>query len=189
MAAVFMSDRTAQMRLAPMFAFAVMATPLWAAGFNDDTPPTPTETTTACAEGLVWDEEAESCVAPKESRLGDDGLYRAVRELAYAGRYDGAKAALAAMSDQNDTRVLTYRGFLARKTGDFAAAEAFYTAALAVDPDNLLARSYYGQGLVERGAYEAARAELSEIRRRGGRNTWAEAALGLALASGTGPAY
>ncbi|MEO1238796.1 MAG: tetratricopeptide repeat protein [Pseudomonadota bacterium] len=154
-----------------------------------DTPPTPTETTTVCADDMVWDPESETCVKPDESSLNDDGLYEAVRELAYAGRYDGAAAALAAMSDQADTRVLTYQGFLARKTGDLAAAETLYSAAIAADPNNLLARSYYGQGLAEQGRFGEARAELSEIRRRGGRNTWPEAALVLALASGSGPAY
>lgn len=177
------------MRFAPVIALALVAAPVWAAGSSNDTPPTPTQTTTVCTEGMVWDDDKKACVAPKESRLGDDVLYRAVRELAYAGQYQDAGAVLAAMSNQRDTRILTYRGFLARKTGDLAAAEGFYRAAISADPDNLLARSYFGQGLAEAGDHVAAKAELSEIRRRGGRNTWPEAALVLALASGSGPAY
>ena len=93
------------------------------------------------------------------------------------------------MSDQADDRVLTYRGFIARKSGDFAAAEAFYAAALAQNPDNLLARSYRGQGLAEIGDLVAARAELTEIRKRDGRGTWPELALRLAIENGRGFSY
>ena len=178
------------MRLAILsLPFVVVPALSFAAGSDDDTPPQPTATTTECAEGTVWDEDAKACVAPKESRLGDDALYQAVRELAYSERYQGALSALDAMSDQADPRVLTYRGFVARKTGDFDTADTYYRLAMKADPDNLLARSYYAQGLAERGQFEQARAELSEIRRRGGRNSWAEASLVLALASGTGKAY
>jgi len=151
----------------------------------DETPPTPTETTTICGGTLVWDPATQRCLAPKETSLDDRALYEAARELAYAGRYDGAEAALSAMSDQGATEVLTYRGFVARKRGDWDRAEAFYAAALAAAPDNFLARSYLGLGRLASGDRAAAAAQLSEIRARGGRNTWAEAALAMAL-SGAG---
>ncbi len=174
-----------------LFAFFMVAAPglALAAGSEDDSPPQPTATTTTCEEGLIWDEEAKACVAPKESSLDDDALYGAVRELAYAGKLRGAEIVLDAMSDQTDGRVLTYRGFLARQGGDWTTARDFYLQAIANDPGNLLARSYYGQGLAESGDTGAARAQLSEIRARGGRNTWAEASLNLALSSGTTKAY
>ncbi|MBV7410144.1 tetratricopeptide repeat protein [Maritimibacter sp. DP1N21-5] len=154
-----------------------------------DAPPTPTATTTDCAEGTVWDETLEKCVAPKESRLDDDGLYEAARELAYAGRLDTAGSVLSAMSDQSDDRVLTYRGFIARQMGDIAAAEAFYLSALAKNPGNLLARSYMGQGLVAEGRIDEAYAQLVEIRRRGGADSWPAQALDTAIRSGVTTSY
>jgi len=166
-----------------------LPTAVFAAGSDDSNPPTQTNTTKECTGGMVWDAGSKACVAPKESRLDDDTLYGAVRELAYAGDYMGARRVLEAMPDQNDDRVLTYWGFTARKMGQMDEAMAFYAKALAQNPNNLLARSYMGQGFVEAGDVELARAELSEIRTRGGRNTWPEYALRTAIEKGAGYAY
>jgi len=167
------------------FAIALsLPTAAFAAGGMDDTPVTPTETTTVCENGQIWDAESKSCVSPRESRLDNDTLYGAAREFAHAGDHDSALAALAAMSEGDSDRVLTYIGFVHRKAGDRERAFAAYAAALAKNPDNILARSYLGMALLEEGDRAAARAELSEIRKRGGRNTWPEASLRLALESG-----
>jgi tetratricopeptide (TPR) repeat protein len=160
-----------------------------AVGSERDAPPEPTETTTDCDDGEVWDSDRGGCVAPEEAGLDDDVLYRAARELAYAGSAAGTLRVLDAMADQTDDRVLAYRGFAHRLAGDMAGAMAWYRAALAADPDNLLARSYMGMALVEQGEVAAARAQLSQIRARGGRGTWPEIALRLALGSGRGFAY
>jgi Tfp pilus assembly protein PilF len=85
--------------------------------------------------------------------------------------------------------VQTYYGFTARKLGDFDAGMAYYTAALVIDPDNILARSYMGQGMVERGDLVGARMQLSEIRARDGRQTWPEIALRMAIERGVGQSY
>ncbi|MCY4334529.1 MAG: hypothetical protein OXC60_07615, partial [Litoreibacter sp.] len=61
--------------------------------------------------------------------------------------------------------------------------------ALEADADNLLARSYLGQGLVVVGDRAGAKLQLTEIRARGGRNTWAEFALKSAIATGVGSNY
>lgn len=164
----------------------LVATPAVAVDPADLAPPTPTETTTVCKNGRVWDPETETCTAPTDASLDDRQLLGAARELAHAGRYGDAERVLDAVADQCAGAVLTYRGFLARKRGDWAAADTWYGAALAVDPDDLLARSYRGLGMLARGDHSGARAELSRIRARGGRNTWAEAALAIAL-SGSGP--
>lgn len=157
---------------------ALLALPAAAVGSDDDTPPTPTETTTVCEEGLVWDPETELCVVPTEqSGLSDDLLYDAVREFAYAGQFENALRALSVMSDQQDDRVLTYKGFLSRSMGDMEAGMAFYAAALEVNPDNLLARSYMGQAHVLMGDIELALVQLVEIGQRGGKGTWPELAL------------
>ncbi|SDL81051.1 tetratricopeptide repeat protein [Aliiruegeria lutimaris] len=133
---------------------------------------------------MIFDAATGKCVAPKDSRLDDDNRYDAVREFAYAGQYGDAIAALDAMSEQDSDRVLTYRGFLARKTGDVDAGMAYYRAALEKNPDNLLVRSYMGQALVEMGNLPAAREQLTEIRMRGGRTSWPEFALRSAIEQG-----
>lgn len=161
----------------------------FAVGTEDNSTPTTTETTTECSEGMVWDADAGKCVAPKESSLTDDALYEAARELAYAGRYGDTLNVLAAMSDQSDDRVLTYRGFVARSTGDLEGGEAFYRAALDANPNNLLARSYMGQGYVAEGRVDEAYAQLVEIRARGGEGSWPATALEQAIRTGVTTNY
>ena len=165
----------------PAFAFA--------AGGDDDKPPKSTKTTAECTDGQVYDENTGKCAAPKESSLTDDELYEAVREFAYAGQLEDAMGALDAMSDQQSDRVLTYRGFVTRQMGDFEAGMSYYRAALAKNPDNLLARSYMGQAFVQVGALYEAREQLTEIRVRGGRQTWPEYALASAIRTGQGYSY
>jgi len=166
-----------------------LPTAAFAVGGDSSLPPTPTETTETCTDGQIWSPEAGACVDAQESRLDDDTLYGAAREFAYAGQYDHALTALAAMSTPMDDRVLTYKGFTHRRMGDVALGMAYYRQALEQNPDNLLARSYMGMGLVEDGQPAAARAQLTEIRARGGRGTWAEVALRLAIQGGPSAAY
>lgn len=163
----------------PAFAFA--------AGGDDE--PTPTETTTTCSDGKVYDDKTKACTDPQQSQLDDDTLYRAAREFAYAGQLDNAQRALAAMSDQTADRVLTYWGFTHRKKGDVALGFTFYDKALAANPDNLLARSYLGQALVEQGKVSAAWDQLAEIERRGGAESWPGQQLRLAILTGRSDSY
>jgi predicted Zn-dependent protease len=156
----------------------------FAAGSDDTTPPVPTETTQKCEDGQVWDEKFQKCKNPQDASLGDDTRFGAVRELAYAGRYDEAKRVLAAMQEGESDRVLTYLGFITRKSGDMPGGMAYYARALDVNPDNILARSYMGQALVEQGDIAAAARQLDEIRLRGGTGTWAEASLAHAVGTG-----
>lgn len=160
-----------------------------AAGSSDSTPPEPTNTTKVCKNGKIWDKKTKSCVDAKESRLDDDTRYGAVREFAYAGQYDDALNTLAAMSDQTESRVLTYYGFTHRKTGNIKLGMQYYTAALKADPNNLLARSYMGQGLVASGDIQAARVQLAEIEARGGKSGWPETALRQAIETGKTNSY
>lgn len=156
----------------------------FAAGSSGNTPPKPTKTTTSCVGGQIWDSQTKACVDARESRLNDDTRYGAVRELAYAGRLDDAQYVLAAMTDQKESRVLTYYGFTHRKAGRTDLGMQYYTAALKADPDNLLARSYMGQGFVEAGDFDAARVQLAEIEARGGNGGWPETSLRQAIDSG-----
>jgi tetratricopeptide (TPR) repeat protein len=155
-----------------------------AAGGTEDEPPTPTETTTECAKGEVWDEKTETCVKAEESSLNDDQRFNAVRELAYAGRTDEAMAILATMTEGETSRVLTYQGFLLRQTGRVEEGIAAYERAIALDPANTLARSYYGQLLVQMNELTLAQVQLDEIRAHGGSGSWAETALATAITTG-----
>lgn len=166
----------AALTLLPLAAFA--------AGSDDTEPPAPTETTTKCEEAMVWDEKQEKCVKPEDSALNNDQRFRAVRELAYAGRPEEALIVLATMTEGDTDRVLTYKGFAHRKAGRADLGMGHYAHALDVNPDNILARSYLGQMLVEMGEIAAARRQLDEIRARGGAGTWAEASLARAVGTG-----
>lgn len=177
------------MRLALILAICVIPSLALAAGDDDDfNPPKPSETTRKCKSGFIWDTATRKCVRPNKSSKNNKALMRDVRELAYAGRFPDATLVLDRL-DQTDPWVLTYRGFVARKLGDQTGANKYYLAALAEDPNHLLARSYMGQGFVEAGDLDAARLQLSEIRQRGGRGTWPEFALRSALDSGKGFSY
>lgn len=168
-----------------LFALALLAPgAALAVGTGDATAPGTSETSTRCEAGKIWDQKTRACIDARSEVFDDDIRYAAVRELAYAGRPDSAALVLAAMTEGETDRVLTYRGFLARVTGDWPAAMAFYRQALARNPDNVLARSYMAQGFVAQGRRAEAEAELAEIRARGGAGTWAETSLVLAIAQG-----
>ncbi len=161
--------------------------PLWAAGSDDPFPPKTTKTTTECKTGEIYDEKTKSCVEQSSSLLNEAKRFAALRELAYAGQYERALSLLDALPESSFT--LTYRGFIARKKGAADAADRYYLAAIAADGDNLLARSYFGQGLAQSGKRAAAKAQLTQIRKRGGRNSWPEFALVSALRGGIGSNY
>ena len=154
-----------------------LATSAFAAGSSSEEPPKPTQTSTDCKDGEVWDEESKSCLKSDAAAITDDQRYHAARELAYGGHYDRALLVLASAENQDDPRILNYRGFTARKLGDMNAAMVFYGKALAADPDYILARSYMAQGLLEQGDFAGAYAQLEQIELRGGTGTWAHRAL------------
>jgi tetratricopeptide (TPR) repeat protein len=161
----------------------------FAAGSDDTEPPKPTETTTKCAEGEVFDEKTATCIKAESSSLTDDQRFGAVRELAYAGRPEEALAILATMTEGETARVLTYQGFLLRQTGKVEEGIAAYERAIALDQGNILARSYYGQLLVQMNETERAQLQLAAIRMHGGGGSWAERALADAIATGTTYTY
>ena len=169
--------------------FIALPAPALGVGTMEETKPVETETSVECDVGQIYDPKTKACSDLQDSGLDDDTLFEAVRELAYAGSYDRALEALDAMSEGDSDRVLTYRGFIARKMGDVAQSMAYYRTALAQNPDNLMARSYLGQGFLATGDVAAARAQLLEINKRGGRQTWAAIALKKAIARGAGYSY
>ncbi len=178
------------MRLLPAIAlFVTLPFAAFAAGSDDSEPPKPTQTTTQCKDGEVWDEAQQKCVPPQYHGLNNDQRFRAVRELAWAGRYDDAMLVLSSMTEGDTDRVLTYRGFILRKSGNLEQGIVAYEAALKVNPGNILTHSYFGQLLVEMNEMDAARAHLAAIRSNGGQGTWAETSLARAIETGTTYTY
>ena len=162
-------------------AAATITTMSFAAGSDSTSPPVKTQTTQDCENGQIWDEKKSECVNPQSGALSDDELYNAARELAYDGQYDNALKVLDVAENQNDPRILNYRGFANRKAGRIEEGMTYYQAALKIDPDYILARSYMGQALISDGDIDGAALQLAEIKARGGEATWAYAALEQAL--------
>ncbi|OYW49899.1 MAG: hypothetical protein B7Z31_14460, partial [Rhodobacterales bacterium 12-65-15] len=135
------------------------------------------------------DEKTRTCIKAEGAGLTDDQRFGAVRELAYAGRPAEAFAILATMTEGETARVLTYQGFLLRQTGRVEDGIAAYERAIAMDPANILARSYYGQLLVQMNETALAEVQLAAIIDHGGVGTWAERSLKTAIETGTTYAY
>ena len=172
------------MRVLAAAALSLLPFAAFAAGSDDTEPPPATQTSTDCVKGQVWDESTKSCVDADSGQLDNDTRFRAVRELAWAGRPEDALIVLSAMTEGQTDRVLTYVGFANRKAGRMAEGLAAYEAALALNPDNILCRSYLGQAYVELGEIELAELQLDEIRARGGSGLWAETSLESAIETG-----
>ena len=177
------------MRVSLALIFALLTQPAFAVGSDDDTPPTPTETTTQCEGDQIYDEETKTCVSADSQTLNDTQRYKAVRELAYASDFERARLVIASAETVDDPRFLNYQGFIMRKTGDMDAALAFYERALEIDPDYHLARSYMGQGLYAAGDIVGAEEQLREIAARGGRHGWPHRALSMTLSNVKGGTY
>lgn len=167
------------------FAFAPV---VHAAGGDSSTAPKPTNTTKKCLFGRVYDKDAGRCVKPDKTNFTQDELYDAVRELAYDGQLKNAQTILRIM-DQDDDRVMTYWGFTYRKMGELELANAYYNNAIEANPDNILARSYMGQGFVSEGKTDLAIMQWREIKARGGEGTWAETSLREAIQTGLTYSY
>ncbi|CTQ48664.1 tetratricopeptide repeat protein [Jannaschia donghaensis] len=164
------------------FQIALVASLLPAAVFAAGTgTPTQTQTSQDCTGSQIYDAETKTCVDSRDSRLDDADRIEGARELASFGRAEDALRVLATLNDATTADALTTRGYATRKAGDFDAGVALYHAALALDPDHWQARSYLGQGLLERGDRAAAQAQLTLIRAGGARGTWPEVSLVRAL--------
>ena len=176
------------MRILAFSALLLLPLPAYAVG-SEDAAPTVTETTTACTAGQMWDVGGDVCIDPEDDGIDNDSRFAAVRELAYGGKADEALRVLDAMNEGATDRVLTYRGFVLRKARRYDESLAAYAAALAQNPDNILARSYLGMALVEMGDQTKAKEQLTEIRARGGAGSRAEAALDAAITTGQADNY
>jgi tetratricopeptide (TPR) repeat protein len=146
-------------------AFLALGTPAFAAGEDNSGGTSPAG---QCKTGEVWDAKKKQCVKAASGVLPDEELYQQGRALAKAGHYEWALTVLAAISNQNDPRVLNYTGYSHRKAGRLETGISYYRKALAINPDFVLAREYLGEGYVAAGRIDLARVELAEIGNRCG---------------------
>jgi len=119
--------------------------------------------TPSCKPGYVYDANTKTCVKASSGLLDDEQLYQQGRALALDGHYEKALGALAAVQNQNDSRVLTMIGYAKRKLGNFDEGVAYYQQALAIDPGNADTREYLGEAYVETGRMDLAKAELANV--------------------------
>jgi tetratricopeptide (TPR) repeat protein len=151
--------------LAALAAGLAFATPSFAAGEDSSSGTNPAK---KCKTGQVWDGNKKECVKASSGVLPDEELYQQGRALAKSGHYDWALQVLAAVSNQNDPRVLNYTGYSHRKAGRLDTGIAYYQKALAINPDFVLAREYLGEGYVAAGRIDLANVQLAEIANRCG---------------------
>ena len=119
-------------------------------------------------EGKVWNKKTKKCENAQEGSLDIDSIYETARHLATIGRYDEAIVLLYPVSDRQDKRVLNYLGYSWRKSGHVDLGLKYYSQALAIDPDYVLAREYMGEALIQKGDIAGAKAQLQEIATRCG---------------------
>lgn len=123
-------------------------------------------TSKSCKKGWVWSNSKNKCV--KKSAALDEDLYIQAYSLAKLGHYERAVDLLHAVKNQNDPRVLNYLGYSYRKMGHLEKGIVYYTKALKIDPNFVLAREYLGEGYASDGQIEKAEEQLAEIEKRCG---------------------
>ena len=186
-------ERTLPMRAAldtsaAMLAIALAVTPVLTLGVTSALAAggasKPTEAATECESGEVYSEREKKCVEDESAALTNEDRYETGRALAHAGRLDEAIAVLET-ANAGDKRVLNYLGFAHRRAGRLDEGMAHYEAALAIDPDFTLARSYMGQAMLQMGDREGAAEQLRLIRAVTGPVSLEYVMLRDALAGGT----
>jgi len=97
-------------------------------------------------------------------QAGDGAYVRAV-SLINERRFPDALAALdkAELALGPHPDILTYKGYVWRRMGDWAKAEDYYRQALAIAPDHRGATEYYGELKVLEGDMAGARAMLARL--------------------------
>lgn len=84
-----------------------------------------------------------------------------INEERFADAYAALGRAHAAIGPNAD--VLNYMGFVSRKLGNYNAALAYYSEALAIDPAHLGATEYLGELYIQMGQLDRARIQLARL--------------------------
>ena len=119
---------------------------------------------TAMGSGPTAANPAPAGLSLATPQMGDGAYVRAV-SLINERRWDEALASLnqaeAAIGPHPD--ILTYKGYVWRRKGDWTKAEGYYQQALAIDPNHRGATEYYGELKVLKGDVAGARAMLAKL--------------------------
>jgi len=173
-----------------LFAGALITTSLFLAptqGFSlgSDEP----ATTPTCKKGFVYSKTKKKCVAKTSEVIPDTDLKQQAWKLAYAKSYDAAISLFNQTSDKNDPEALNGLGYSHRKLGKLQDAIAYYTKALTINPNYLLAREYLGEGYVAAGRIDLAKLQLSQIKNRCGTGCKEYTLLAKAITTGTSSSW
>lgn len=138
-----------------------------------------------CNAGYVYSKAKQICVKTNAGLLDDKDLYEQGHALAKAGHYEAALAALTAIEDQNDSMVLTMIGYSLRKSGKWDDGVAYYTQALAIDPNNVNTYEYLGEAYLSTGRVDLAQRQLAKIETIAGTESEQYQELAFAIAEGS----
>ena len=121
-----------------------------------------------CKTGSVWSSSSCACVRSSSELEGREERYHAALWHVRNGRFQDALTLLLPLANDGDANVLNMLGYAYRNVGKLDTGIGYYRKALAIDPDLTLARSYLGEGYLQKGDVASARAELAEIEQRCG---------------------
>jgi len=121
-----------------------------------------------CPSGQTWSDSARKCVPANADQLIDQEVTDRGRQLARDGKYEEAIALLGTLEERANSVALTYLGYSYRKLGQVDLGISYYHRALALDPDDVDAREYLGEGYVASGQMDLAHDQLAEIEQRCG---------------------
>ena len=148
----------------------VSAQLLGAPAFAASSDPTPAPAPKKCKRGYVWSKKLKKCIRRTSEVLTDDDFYAQAWVHAKTGEHQTALDLLWRIKNQKQAKVLNYIGYNTRKLGRVEEGIGYYHKALAVNPNYNKAREYLGEGYLQTGNLAKAKAELSEIETRCGRD-------------------
>ncbi len=138
--------------------FALLTTPVLAAGDNSTNSKTPD-----CPSGQVYDSTKKQCVPEKTSQLSDEDKTRYAYHLAKKGEYQAALDLLNTLKNGDTAEAWNYRGYATRKLGRTDEGIGYYQRSIALDPTYAKVREYLGEAWLAKGRPDLAKEQLKTI--------------------------
>jgi tetratricopeptide (TPR) repeat protein len=160
------------------FAIAAVASPAYAAGDDNPSPP---------AKGKKKDDKSASIDSP---------TFLAGYRTAYTAIYDrhdyaAAIVQLKALGQDDRASVANLIGYSYRKLGDYKLSQVWYERALKADPNHVKTWQYYGLWQLEQGNRDQAQYHLNKIAQLAGTGSaeYRSLAAAMEMSPGTGLVY